>query len=671
LQNQDPTANLVGVELKKYSPEELFDIVVDTIARNLSHRHYKHVVEHARFCYRIMTGDNQDEYLLRFKLKETGEQKQQRINITNSRTQYASGKICSVFEEVVRSDNTAEHVRYASDNDANKVKIQEIEDRLARFHGETHALTYVYESMKRLNFYDPNAFLIVNFTPFDAAIQKTEFVYPIEVSSEQAIRYEYSNGNLLYLLFYQEVEVMDVDEHGKEKKQVLRNYFLFAADFSYEFLAVPEKGNAEILPDRTVIEIPVMTTAQPNMPTPMPVNAKQILKFQWKRYDTKSQRIPVVQAGYIRDARTQNETFVSPLQAAEKLLLDLIWTKSEYDLAKALHWFYQKFIYAPACEWEDPNTGDRCENGTLSLSGGKCKSCDGTGMMVHTTVQDVIMLRLPQTAAEVVPLENMVHYENIDISIGQHLQEDYKAIEADVFKAVFNSQAFDRSEVAVTATEKTLDLRAVKNALIAFANKCSEVYKFVIKMTAIYTDNAEDIVIQHNHSSDFKLETLEDLVNKRKSLMDAGAPYMMIQAVDMEILAMQNQDSPGVLEIVRAREIFRPYREKSESEKMFILGQAKAEDYHLVLWKFFEDIMSEISFEDKERGDRPWHKLPYPEQKKIVDQKVKKIQDEVKADKEQAMQSLPFARLPRIPEEEQEEIPEQTQENQIDQIAAQ
>lgn len=630
------------MELREYNDQELFDIIVDTIKHSKRHKYYHDTVKHAKFCHQIMTGDDQKELLVKFK-RENEQQEEQRIKLTNSRTQYASGKIISVFDEVERSDNVVEVIKYDSPSDTKEKQLEEIHTLLDKFWGEMKAIQYTYEAVKRLNFYDPNAFLIVNFTPFEAKLQKTDFVYPIEVYSEQAINYEYSNGVLLYLLFYQEDEIDDEDERGNPKKKVAKNYYLFAKDVSFELLELPDNKAPELYAGYQYMEIEMVNApyTYESQPSQMPAKMQNVKKFQWKRYETKSKRIPVMRVGYILDARTRNATCVSPLHKAEKLLYDLIWTKSEYDLAKALHWFYQKFIYAPACTYEHEEHG-YCISGKLSKSDQTCPNCDGTGMLVHTTVQDVIILRLPDNAQEIVPLSNMVHYENIDISIGKHLQEDFKSIEADIFKAVFNSQAFDRSEIAVTATEKTLDLRAVKNALLSFANQCSRIYKFIIEMTAIYTDNDDGLIIQHKHPRDFKLESIEDRIAMRKALLDSGAPYQIIRDNDLAIIELQNQDNPEILQVLQARERFRPFREKTESERMFILTGLKAEDYHRILWVHFEDIMTEIAFEDKARGEKPWHTLAYPEQKAIIDEKVKKIQAEVKKEKEESAKLLPF-----------------------------
>lgn len=641
------------MELIEYTEQELFDIAIETIkyGKEKYHPYYKETVKKARFCEQVMTGDDQDDLLISYKERETGKQKQQRIKLTNSRTQFACGKIWSVFSEVSRTDNVVEVMKYENESDQGNNKLTEIEERLKKFYGSQDAIQYCYEALRRLNFYDPNAFLVINFTPFDNTKQKTDFVYPVEVYSEQAIRYEYSNGVLIYLFFYQDFEYDTQDENGKTITKMAKRYFMYAKDVAFEFEEVPDDSIEELRPGYDLITIDVANNTEINQ-------GGEPKTFQWAKYELKSKQIPVVRAGYIPNSASKRAIFDSPLQPAEKLLYDLIWTKSEYDLAKALHWFYQKFIYAPPCDFESQREDvGYCENGMMSISGEKCPSCNGTGLQIHKTVQDVIAVRLPSDSADIVPLSNMVHYENIDIEIGKHLQEDYREIEKDIFKAVFNSQAFDRSEVAVTATEKNLDLRAIKNALIDFADHVSRVYKFIIKQTAIYLDNDENLIIQHKHQRDFKFEDVQDLVAQRKEAVDAGSPYEVIRNIDLAIIELQHLDDPEVAQMMRAKERFRPFREKSESERMYILTQLAADDYYRVLWTFFEEIMSEIWAEDKS-NKTPWYKLPYEQQKKVIDAKVEERQTEIKAEQEERAKLMSFGSPFATQEEDEEENPD-------------
>jgi len=617
------------MELVTYSQDELFNILIGVIKENKTHKYYKEVVEHSNFCRQILTGDDQEKLLIRY--NKDGEELEQAVNLTNSRTQFASGQVYTVFEEVERSDDTVTPFRFDKEGDQAEKKIKEINSLLEKFKG-TDAKSWTYEAVHRLNFYDPNAFIFINFTPYNYQIEKTDFIYPVEISSEEAVMFEYSNGILIYLVFYMETEIEDEEKNTrKEITKIGRNFYLVAKDVLIEFLELPDVKAPEIKPGYEYIELEVVTSGDPIIP------GKKKKKYQWQIHQTNSGEIPAVRVGYIKNPVHFNETCSFVMHRAEKLFYDLIWTKSEYDLAKALHWFYQKFVYAPACEHKDADYGP-CQGGHFA-NGEECPVCEGSGMLIHETVQDVITLKLPRNAADIVPLSNMVHYETIDISIGKHLQEDFKGIEQDIFKAVFTSQVFDQSEIAVTATEKNLDLRAVKNALIKFADHVSKVYMFIIRMAAHYTDNSDGIIVNHKHSKDFKLETLDDKIKTRKALVDAGAPYQAIRSNDRAIIEMQFEDDPQYIAILDAREKFRPYREKTKEERMFILVRSKETDPNLILWKHFEQIMTEIAYEDKERS-KPWHLLSYPEQKAIVDQKVQAIKDQVQKEQEEAQKAL-------------------------------
>lgn len=617
------------MKLVEYSAQELFDIAVETIkyGKKKYHPYYDETVKKAKFLKQIMTGDDQRELLIRYKDKEDDEQKDQRVKVTNSRTQYASGRVWSVFSEVQRSDNVVEVIKYEEDNEAAKSKLGEIHARLKRFHGHQSAIQYLYEALRRLNFYDPNAFIVINFTDFDYLKGKTEYVYPVEVYSHQAVKYEYSNGILVYLFFYQDYTYTAI-ENDKQVEKVAKKWYMYAEDLIFEFIEVPEdKIDREPQPGYDVILIPKEHNdkGQPN-------KDMKPVEYHWIQYDTASKQIPVFQAGYLKSAKHEGKIFESPLAPAEKLFHDLIFTKSEYDLAKAMHWFYQKFIYAPPCEYKHHELG-QCHSGYFE-DGTVCPNCDGTGMEIHRTVQDVIAVRMPHSFEEIVPLTNMVHYENIDISIGEHLKQDFRDLEKDIFKAVFNSQAFDRSEIQVTATEKNLDLRAVKNALVDFGDHISRVYTYTVKQTAIFLDNDEGLIVQHKHPRDFKFESIDELIVRRQNAINASAPYEVIRQIDLALMEMQHQDDPEAIEMMEAVERHKPFREKSEQERMFVLSQLAKTDFHRVLWTYFEDIMRDAA---EASTQVPFYMLPFDRQRVLVEQAVEAKIEEIKEQQEEMM----------------------------------
>ena len=76
-----------------FTPEGLFAILTRRVSEDTPHRDYQRTVDHAKWCYQIVTGDDQKEILVSYKVRETQKQVDQRIRITNSRTQYVANKV--------------------------------------------------------------------------------------------------------------------------------------------------------------------------------------------------------------------------------------------------------------------------------------------------------------------------------------------------------------------------------------------------------------------------------------------------------------------------------------------------------------------------------------------------------------------------------------------------
>src|SRR5688572_24291099 len=99
------------------SPEDLLNILRNKVSENAVHADYQRTVDHAKWCKQIITGDDQRDILVSYKVKETDKQVEQRIRITNSRTQYVSNKVKKLYNEVHRCDDVVESISYLERND--------------------------------------------------------------------------------------------------------------------------------------------------------------------------------------------------------------------------------------------------------------------------------------------------------------------------------------------------------------------------------------------------------------------------------------------------------------------------------------------------------------------------------------------------------------------------
>lgn len=613
----------------RYNQSDLLEKIISTAKHNYKHVHYKRTTELAEFYRQIMTGKDQDEYILSYKPNESTNQKKQVLNLYNSRTAHTANRIYSTFKEVERSDNVVDNLTYDNEDDSTDRK-ETLMDVLDKYNGSEDLKSYLHDAVLRLNFYDPNSFLVVE---FDIEDEDNIKPYPFEVMSDQVADFEFYKGVLQYLTVLQPCEVcerkipIDPTSHrsGFEKMEADtrqgRKYTMYGPDVAFRLTELGEMDRAEYEDDDITGEIIEIEDADSN----------KTYLWHFEEFETLSQAVPAIRVGYMRDPETNWETSAGILQPAEHIFIEQMRVKREYDLHRALHGFLQKYAYVEECDFEyiDKEEGvrDSCAGGTMRIKGDTCPKCNGSGKKVHTTVQDVILIKQPASGGleDRIPLKEMVHYVEIPQHIIEGHKQDLKDIEKDAALSIFNSNVFDRSEIAVTATEKRLNLQSVYNVLADYGKRWSEIYRFTVDQIAIYLDIFEGLIVEHDFGNDFKMETLEELLDQRKAAVNSGSPYPVIQSIDVSILSKQNQDNLEMVEKIKAKEKWRPFKDKKDSEVVMIITMLPENHPHRVLWIHFDQIFEDIFNDDRYAN---FHRFPYKAQKMIVEQKVNGVIEE-------------------------------------------
>ena len=596
----------------KYNAEDGLKLLVDTIRDDMYHQDYQHTVDYAKWCHQVMTGEDHGELLVKYKPSETDNQEKQRVRLYNSRTKHIGGKVSSQFLAVEKTDNVVESISYGDGKDDDQ-RIKELRDRTRNFYDDESLKRYLYNDVRHFNFHDPNAWLIIEATSADPREGKP-WTYPFIARSSEAVRFEYHIGILQYLIVRNMISI--IENPGKDQK--MRNgyrFTMYGPGYAYIFQELAEKG--PVLPDDSY-QLMVIEKSKDKK-----------VNYAWKYIETPVQYVPAVRYGYLKDPRTDNRTFVSPIYIADEIIKDIIITKSEYDLSKALHGFIQKYAFAKTCDYDNGH-GDRCSNGTLIQSNAQCPKCKGEGILVHKTVQDVILIRTPEGPDEHIPLKDFVHYVEIPKHIIDAYKDDLKDLEKDVSLAVFNTNVFDRAEIAVTATEKRLDQEQVYNVLTPYADNWSKIYTFSVMCTAAIMEIDQGLTVDHKFPFDFKLESIYELLDMRKAAQESGAPAETIEAIDRKILAKQNRDNPEYVLQVEAREQFRPFVHLTENERTQVVAYLPDDDPEKILYMRFSTIFRNI-----ENAEPNFYKYPYAKQKELVDSEVQKFADLLAGQKQQ------------------------------------
>ena len=598
------------------APELLIERVKEVAQTNYTHKHYKRTCELADFYYQILTGEDQKELIISYKPNETASQKQQRLRITNTKTAYIAGKVFQQWKEIQRNDQNVDNIDFVSDSQANQQAKEYLNTATWDFYNGLSVTDYVHDFCRRMNFYDPNAWLVEEFYyDFEGNLRAA----PLELYSHNCVDYKRTYGVLDYVIGRWSVKC----QAGKKEYKGYK-YTIYGKDYSVSLTEIGEQGKCELKPlelydgeaERDYIYIEDL-------------NGK-VKVYLEEVFETMSGEVPAIQSGYIRDAQTKWETFVGILESARNVFLDLINSKSEYDLHKALHGFIQKYAFVDKCTYttnSDAGAPDRCDGGKLRLSGQQCPKCKGTGVDVHTTVQDVIYVAKPEDKSQMIELDKLVHYVEIPKHIIDGHKEDLKEFEREVSLAIFNANVFDRSEIAMTATEKRLNLQGVYNAFGEFCNmSLGRVYPFIIEQLARYNGFEDQMTVSYHCPQDYRLETIAELLQQRKSAIDAGAPYEIVQALDVQIMQKQHQDDPLYVAQMKAADKFKPFRGKTKDEVLVILSMLPQLHPKRILWMFFDDIFEAI-FANPAYAEL-FHKWSYNNQKEVVGAEVKRIIEE-------------------------------------------
>ncbi len=604
---------------------ELYSAIQETVVGKLTHPNYKRTVDLAKKYKQLITGEDFDSLLRQFVRREDETMFSQRKQITQPITPAVIAAIMNPFYKVGRTNNITKKIDFKGDSGDKSAKLTKISDAIEGFWGEKSLDKYLETRFTELSFSDPNAFIV---TEFDQKPDENGVMSDVpkprafEVSSGDAINFSFDNNKLEWLIVKLPVDVVE-----KDKKYCGSIYTIYGQEYSIKFTQISIEGYGEM----AINEFIDYQTTDGTIRL-FRANEKEL--YLVEEFNHKSKVVPAIRVGYKSDLYTDGATCVNPFHDAMPYLMKSIKTVSEFDLSMALHAFPQKFAYGPACYGESSEIG--CNNGS-SPDGKICVKCKGTGVALHTSAQDAIILRMPKADADMIDLSKLVYYASPPIDLAK-FQNDYilQLIEQ-VKSAVFNSEIFSKTEVTATATEKQISMESVYDTLFPFAEKESDVYKQVAKTSAYYLD-IEDIVVIHQFPKDFKFKTVSDLLNELDLANKSNAPGYVRKELSNDIAEAQFIDKPEELRRIRIKSKFYPFSDKTDAEIMYIISNGKTKEANIVLWANFDNIFTEID-EDEEIRDS-FYLMPYSKQKEIVSAKVMELMTEI--DTEAAPASLPF-----------------------------
>lgn len=593
------------------------------VAKGLRHKHHNHTVTKHKDYMALVAGVGLDDRLRQYVRREDKALFDQRVALTNHIVTAVSKNLLDPFYKVPRSNSGRRVLNYTGN--ANEAKLKEVEGILDTFWGDESWDDFMATRFTELNSIDPNSFVVFEFKDFDS---DTELVspYPYEVSSSMAIDYKRVNKVLEYLIAqdthrYKVKETINALEVNGVSTTVLpdtkkgykngNKYTLYTKNQTFQLLQVHENEEKGL---------PNLTEGKP---TQLGLGGKTFIKlaknyFEFKEFIPHNcNQVPAVQVGYYRDLSTHGETFVSPIHPAVPYLDKTIKVNSELDLVATLLAFPQMIMYGEPCADTKCHKG-YYEDNTL------CNTCGGTGVKANApSAQDAIVIRMPESKEQMIPLQDLIKYIAPPVDTVKW-QEDY--IDKLTFNAkriMFNSDVFDRKQIADTATGKTIDMQNVYDTLHPFAVKFGKTWKAGVMLMAKLADRAENLVASYTFGKDFKLKTLDSLILDLSAASGIGSPSL-VRHLNYDIAQIIFSEKPLELQRYKLKEMYNPFAGKSEKEIMVLLASGLVSRKDKVLHANYGRIFDELEIEyGKDGGD--FYQLKRLAQRKAIYKKVDEI----------------------------------------------
>lgn len=503
------------------------------------HEHYARTVEVAEQCATFVTGRDMAKMMRQFVRRENDELFKQRCLITIHIIKSTLKNIRDVFKKAPRS-NYRREIRYEGENSDNKSK--EMEEIAAGFHAKMSVDRWCAVRLQELNDTDPNTWVVLEWGHFDHRKELAR-PYPFESAAADTLDHEHDErGRLLYL-------IVRTTYHNEASDKNLERYTLY-------------------MPNRSVsldqVEMSDMSVAPRGVEA---IAGRYFVRVEHLPHNLG--HVPAMCVGYERDLETKGATFVAPYDAAVPYFMKTIKSNSELDLTVSLHAHPLPIRAGEACDAHGCMGGRVYDHSAKTESA--CDACGGSGFKRPTSTQEEIVVSMPKSADNMIDLDKLLVFKTPSVEFIKWMDEYVDNLTRKSIRAVFNSDIFTRSEIAETATGKSIDLDNVYDALFPYMQQYAAVWEFLIRGIAAVTDRAEGLYARLVIRRDGKLKTFDNLMADWKSANDTGASAVVRQYLQNDMALAMFADEPEKYNQWLTRERFNPFSGQSETNTMLLL----------------------------------------------------------------------------------------------------
>lgn len=554
------------------------------------HPWHTRTVDLAKQYRALATGDGLDSLLRQYVERESEEAFKQRVKYTQHICTSVVGNLASTLTKVPRSNY--QRILLSTDT----ATAEGLEATISTFYAGGSLDDYVKTRWLEMNTTDPNAWVVVEFEPFDNTKQRAA-PYPFEVSSANAVDFTLENGVVSSLTAQSKVAFPPKD--GQERSGTRFTAYLANQTVTLTELPPEEASALSGWKDKTYNGnyFRAGSTVY-RLDFPVPHNAGFV---------------PACRVGFSRDLYTDGHTYVAPYHNAIPLILKSIKVNSELDLTMGKSAFPFRLEYAPPCD------APGCISGYLA-DGSECGTCNGSGhKKTVTSAQERFVLPLPKAKADVFDLDNLLIFKSPPVEILEFQRKYIDDLTAACKAAMFNSDIFTKQQVSDTATGKRIDLESVYDTLFSCALGMGAFWKFLVTACATFTEQAKGLNAELRFSKDFKLKGLNDLLLDLESANRSGVSPDVRRSIQADINRLIFSEAPRELAKTTIKERFNPFSGFTEDMVQVALSDPYVpEPYklrYLMLGVLFDEIEAEFGAGDV-------YSQPIEKIKALIDAKV-------------------------------------------------
>jgi hypothetical protein len=557
--------------------EQILAILSHVIQGGCSPYHHK-AKEPKKFADQVFakTAEEQGDYINEQRLRETPEQKKQRIRLTNPITPAAISPALAYVEELQRTDGVH---RMGVFQDT--TRFQEVEQSLGQYYAGQSIQDFAFNAVKMANKQDPNSWLIFERKELpDAAGYK---FYPVLVESERVVDWRFNEfGTLDYLVFSEEEYQSKRIDGGQEIAHV-NHFYLYAPGYA---------AFAQYMGDDSTPRYEDQAYTIDDAPD----------YLVWI-FETGTIETPAIRLGAYQSELDVNAPCELLYEPARGYLKDLMGIKSSLDLNMVIHMYLRLFQYVKACEAVD-DQGLSCIGGYYGADHKRpCATCGGTGKIIHGGEQDVVTFKFPDTKEEFVDLAQVAHYLVPPIEVLLNQQDQVKYL-ASILTYVIYSQEQSQEVNVQTATQFAINYSRIYNKLYPIALKVGEVESLAYRVAMQYYGAFRDGDNYHvTFPMDFAMKKESELIADLAAAKAAGAPYSVQKAISDALLKKKHKDNPAFVNDQLAFDALKPFSDKSPEELAMILATRSKTDPKRVAWENWQEIQHNIQSRIKAKNE--------------------------------------------------------------------